>query len=291
MALGRRRLYGVGLALGVILTAACAPAAAAPVALAPYRAGTFGPGSGANASFLQIDSAWRGSTVLWDEATASFGSGVPIGSLSWGDGLWGRADWDAAQAAAAGGSGPPIIGAWSGQAATINYSNALYNRLYAGLWGPAQLLPLFDAATPDSAQENWTARFWGYIRVTAPGSYNFSVLNDDGFFFRLIGAGGQALQIERDYVNPRDRNGFADDLLLREGLYGFELGMWNRLEVGVVDLRWSSGDSDWTLVPVENLATSIPSPGTLALLLAGLGALPLVRLGAERQRILGAPIG
>ncbi len=256
---------------------------AAPLLLDPQFAGTYASGSGANARFVQVDGQWRGSTVLWNEATQTFGSGEQIGSFAWGTGLWGRADWQAAIDSANGATGsayPRVVRSWSGVAASINFGNALYNDVYSGLWGPAALLPLFDPTMAYGEQENWLAHFTGYIRVTDAGIYNFSVLNDDGFFFRLIGAGDAALEIARDYLNPRDRNGFDVDLLLGEGLYGFELGMWNRLEAGVVDLRWSlDGGQTWTLVPTTSLLASaaVPAPGSLLLASISLAALALLR--------------
>lgn len=50
--------------------------------------------------------------------------------------------------------------------------------------------------------------------------------------------------------------------------------MFNRLEAGVVDLRWSRGGAtDWTLVPTDALVTSplaVPEPATWAMLAGGL---------------------
>jgi hypothetical protein len=265
-----------GAAAGALLLALAAAPASAAITLAPQHAGSFADGTGAIASFVQIDSAWRGSTVLWDEASGTFGSGVPVSTYAWGTGLWGRADWQTVQDTAAGNppasNAPPIVQRWSGPISSINYANALYNDQHSAIWGTAQLVPFFSAG--DAApQENWTFHAAGYIRVTTPGEYAFSVLNDDGFFMRLTGAGGSTLEMGRDYLHPRERIGFGDILLLSEGLYGFDLGMWNRLEAGVVDLRWMTpGSTEWTLVPTSNLVP-IPEPGTALLLLAG--ALPL----------------
>lgn len=293
--LRRTRPLGLAAALFVAQTAF-----AGPLQLAPQHAGHFATGSGADARFVQIDSGWHGSQVLWNESTRSFGSGDPIGGFSWGTGLWGRADWQQVQAAAAGGAGPgspPVIARHQGQAATVNFGNSRYNECYSSTWGLAPLLPFFtaaadrgdcaDAEAGDPGQQNWTAHFAGFIRIVDAGEYNFSVLYDDGFFLRLIGEGGQALEIGQDYLNPRDREGFANDLQLSPGLYGFELGAWNRLGAGVVDLRWSRGDDNWTLVPTENLLPTgaVPEP-PLLLLLAAAGAAAL-RVRQRRGRSRG----
>ena len=265
---------------------------AAPLPLTPQYAGPTTAGGGVEAQFAQIDSSWHGSTVLWDEASKQYGVGEPIGSYAWGTGIWGRADFDAVQAAALnpGVPGAPVVThRWSGPVPTINFANSIYNTDYSARWGMADLVPMFDNAQPTEAQENWTAHFTGYLRVTNPGAYSFGVLNDDGFFFRLIG-GDATWEAGRDFLNPRDRDGFANDVLLSEGLYGIELGMWNRLEAGVVDLRWSQdGGNTWLLVPTGNLAPPgtapqrpalVPLPGTLALIALPLAGLLLRRRGA-----------
>lgn len=276
-------------------------AQAAPTVLAPQFGLEAATGSGAQAAFYRVDNDWRGSTVLWNEATRSYGSGVEIGSYGWGTGLWGRADWSTVADAAAGhprAGAPALQQGWSGAVSSINFGNSRYNECHAGTWGAAALLPFFGSAAPvgncgdaeagDPLQQNWIAQFSGFIRITTAGEYNFSVLYDDGFFFRLIGEGGSGLGIEQDFLNPRDREGYADNLLLSPGLYGFELGSWNRLGAGVVDLRWRTpGDTgEWTLVPTDHLALvtvtdgTVPEPGVPALLAAA----GLAGWGLRRQR-------
>ncbi len=269
-----------------VLLLAAQSALAAPITFDPLHAGTFGAGTGANAKFAQIDSSWHGSTVLWDENNHQYGSGQAIGSFAWGTGIWGRPDWQQTINAATGTGGagaPTVTHQWSGQVGSINYGNACYNNNYDSTWGAAQALPVANAGNDPcgASGDNWAAYFNGFIRITEDGLYNFSVLYDDGFFFRLIGAGGQYLEIDQDFLNPRDREGFADNLLLSEGLYAFELGSWNRLEAGVVDLRWSRGDDNWVLVPTENLVSSNPvsEPASLAL-----GLLALTGAAASRRR-------
>lgn len=284
---------------GVALVAASAlpVAQAAPVQIDPLHAGSFATGSGASAAFHRIDNSWQGSQVLWNEEAGQYGSGVAIGTYAWGSGIWGYADWQQVLAAAAnpGQAGAPDpVQSWIGRVDSINHGNSRYNECYAGTWGSAALLPFFtesttgvscgDAEAGAADQQNWISHFYGFIRIVDPGQYNFSVLYDDGFFFRLIGADGESLSIEQDFLNPRQREGFADNLLLGQGLYGFELGSWNRLGAGVVDLRWSRGDGEWTLVPTEFLLPqgTVPEPTVAAL--AMLGLLGLTAAGRVRRR-------
>jgi hypothetical protein len=275
----RRHAAPIPLVFALLGAAAASGALAVPIELLPQYAGSFAAGGGADTTFLQIDGNWHGSTVLWDDATQTYGSGAPIGSYAWGTGLWGRADWQAIETAALGGAdtgAARIINRWSGIQPTINFANALYNTNYSATWGAATLVPFFQPADPVSAQEDWTVHVHGYIRITQAGAYDLSVLNDDGYFLRLVGAGGAVLEASRDFLNPRERNGFADSLLLSPGLYGLEIGMWNHLEAGVVDLRWHQpGSSNWELVPTTSLLplSAVTEPAGTALLAAGLAVL------------------
>ncbi len=259
-----------------LLAALSSPLLAA-IDLAPTLSGSYAAGTGASALFVKVDDNWQGSTVLWNEDTLSYGSGSPIGSYGWGTGIWGIADWNALIGVPAGQA--PVLSTWSGLASQINFGNTLYNDVYAGQWGSTLAMP------QPELQTNWLAQFTGYIRITEADAYNFSVLYDDGFFFKLYGSEGNSVSIEQDGVNPRDREGFADDLMLEAGLYRFELGVYNRLEAGVVDLRWSRGGSgDWTLVPTEALVTTplaVPEPAAWAMLAGGLA---LVGAMARRRR-------
>lgn len=262
----------------LIATVMAAPLAALAVDLAPALPGSYGTGGGSDALFVKIDDNWQGSTVLWDEATRSYGSGQPISDFAWGTGIWGIADWHALIDQPTGQSG--VIERWTGIASQVNFGNTLYNAMYAAQWGTTLELPLSEPQT------NWLSRFDGYIRITEKSLYNFGVLYDDGFFFNLYGADGAMLSLVKDGVNPRDRLGFEQDILLDVGLYRFQLGAYNRLEAGVVDLRWSrEGATDWTLVPTENLLSltqplPIPEPAAWWMLLGGLG---LIAVAARRR--------
>lgn len=286
---GSRVLKSIVLALAGAVAAstyAGTVAATAPAALAfaPLMPGSVATASGANAEFHRIDATWQGSTVLWDEQNKQFGSGDQIGTFGWGTGLWGLEDWRKTMAVA-GGSTPPgaptIVESWTGLVGDINYGNALYNAAYETQWGAASLAPIFEANDTPAEQENWVARFAGFIRIVEAGVYDFSVLNDDGFFLHLFGGNGQEVDSGRDYLNARDRNGLLEPLEMSAGLYAFELGAWTRLEAGVVDLRWSrDGGESWQLVPTEHL---VPEPPAAALVLLGLGlALAGRRAGGRR---------
>jgi hypothetical protein len=260
-------------AAAVALAAAAAATSAAPTPLDPLRAGSHALGTGANAQFLKVDDNWHASSVLWNEALGQYGSGAPIGSFAWGTGVWGIADWQTAHSA----SPPPgmVTGGWSGRVGAISFGDERYNTEHGPTWGVVGLAPLFGAGF---GQDNWTSFFSGYIRIAEAGLYNFSVLHDDGFFFTLGGL-GQTLAIANDFLNPRERVGFASDLLLGVGLYAFTLGAYDRLEAGVVELAWSREGGDWTPVPTENLVAQVPLPATGWLLAGG-----LLALGAAQRR-------
>jgi hypothetical protein len=281
----RDRVARLGVALALAVSAA--GVAEAAVILGPTLPGEYAPGTGANATFLRIDGGWTGTSVYWNENAKKFkndfpGNGFqPVGSFSWGTGIWGLADWAAINVAGS----VPVVASWSGLVGTIDQADIEYAQFgYPATWGPVGPFPsgLFDNGEP---QDNWTSRYTGYLRITDPGAYNFGVLYDDGFFLRIWGANGAMVEISSDFLSPRERLGFPTDLSLETGLYRFELGAYDRLEVGAVNLAWLQ-NGRWVTVPTEHLVTEpvpIPTPGTVGLLLAGIGALALVRLKRKRR--------
>ena len=256
------------------------PAVAGVISLNPLLPSSTASAAGSNATFLRIDSTWSESTVLWNGS--SYGSGSAIGSNDWGTGLWGIADFNTVRSGAV-----PVVDSWQGTVASINFGDGCYNQSWSAPWGAANLAPIFGSGTGCAdgnsdpagfnAEDNWLSYFTGYVRVDEADLYNFSVLYDDGFYFNLFGADGEMVSIGRDFLNPRDRLGFESNLALASGLYRFELGAYDRLEAGVVDLRWRrGGETDWTLLPPE-LLVNVPEPGTLLLFGTGFAALLLAR--------------
>lgn len=285
---------GATVAWALVCGLCVTPSLAEPVVLAPQYGPSTAAGGGADASFVQIDPHWHGSTVLWNEALQQYGNGSPgngwerIGAYSWGSGLWGRADFDAVIEGLV-----PAAHRWEGSSGAINFGNDCYNLSHSNSWGLAKPLPapLSDSGAcrsgDDADHGNWVAQFEGFIRITDAGRYNFSVLYDDGFFLRLVGEGGSSVEIGRDFLNARDRLGFDQDLALLPGLYGFELGVWNRLQAGVVDLRVSrDGGRQWDLVDPLNLLPTSAVPLSPTWMLVLMGILPA--LARRRRRPSGA---
>lgn len=286
------RARSAAAALAIAAIGSAAASAHAAIVLDPLMAGQYAAGTGANAVFHRIDGSWQGSTVYWNEGTQSYSNNpgpgyVQIGTQGWGTGIWGLADWAAVNAP---GSSLPVQ-SWSGAVSTIDHGDARYRSLvengqYTG-WGLTGALPAGLFPSGDAEQDNWTARYTGYLRITDAGLYNFGVLYDDGFFLRIWGEGDTLLEISSDFLSPRDRLGFDEDLALGTGLYRFELGAYDRLEAGVVNLAWKQGDGDWQTVPtyalvIDPIAAAVPLPGTVGLLLAGFTGFAAARRKARK---------
>lgn len=220
----------------------------------PLMAGDFASDGGVQSKWVQVSSDWLGTPD---------------------HGLLNLADLNAALALDAG--DPGLVDSWVGRVPTINHANQVYMDLWASTWSPwgTQLAPLFDPG--DTYQDNYGVRFEGYINITEAGAYNFGVLADDGFSLRFSGADGDMLLFS-DGLNPRERIGFAEDMLLDVGLYRFTLDSYQHLEAGIVDLGW------WRYGDFEIIASSnftqgvipaIDEPPVLWLMVAGLSVLSL----------------
>jgi hypothetical protein len=241
-----------------LLLGLAAPAYALP--LTPQYAGLYQNGDGANSRWVQVADDWRGSLQ---------------GSETWGTGIWGLSDHTQVMGLAS--NDPSVVQTLATHVDQINFADQRFINEWGSSWSTPQLAPIFDNHAEET-QDNWASSFWGHIAITTAGAYNFGVLYDDGFRFSLFGSGGSSQGIQIDGLNPRDRLGFAEDLQLTPGLYGFQLDAYERLEAGAVQLAWfTPGSNDWALVPQANLfASPIPEPSVPMLMLAGLAALGLI---------------
>lgn len=251
-----------------LLLALSAPAQA--LVITPQYEGVFLDGDGANSRWVQVADDWRGSIY---------------GDQGWGTGIWGLADHAQVMGLDAGDRN--VLRTLETRVDQIDFADRRFIDNWGASWGTPELAPIFDNHSGEG-QDNWASSFWGYIAIPVAGAYNFGVLFDDGFRFTLMGAGGSS-QILKDGLNPRDRLGFAEDLSLLPGLYGFQLDAYERLEAGVVQLGWyTPGAQDWAVVPTSQLytapprsslsANAIPEPTVPMLMLVGLAALGLRRL-------------
>jgi len=232
--------------------------------LTPLVAGRYLNGDGANSQWVQVTSSWRGSTY---------------GTAHWGTGIWSLADARDVLALPAHGSSAArtdVVQTYSGRVDQINFADVAFLDSWGSTWGGQALVPFFSNDATQY-QDNYAARFTGYVSILEPGVYNFGVLADDGFQFSLFG-GNASLTLDQNGLNPRDRYGFGQDLTLGAGLYGFDLLSYERLEAGVVNLAWIQPGSDWVTVPQSHLFTTIPEPATWLLMLAGLAGVGLARM-------------
>lgn len=264
--------------LGVLLVSAglSAPVQAA-IVLDPL-AGVSGLASGAlDVTWLWVDDNARFSTHLWHEP----GEDAPreIGSFGWGTGIWATSDLEVLRD----GSHPAILGSASGQTG-VNFANQTYNDHVAngdyGGWGWDAQRPLAGAVVASGQQTNYAAFMSGFLYVAEAGLYDFGAFVDDGFSFMLYGLGGASAGFSRNTMagttNGRDfvqmSELLGDGLMLGQGFYALSIDYFNRLEAGVMDLRWlRPGTGEWVGISNDVLFNTVPEPGVLALLgIAGL---------------------
>ncbi len=231
--------------------------------LTPLVAGNYLNGDGANSQWVQVASGWRGATY---------------GNEPWGTGIWSLADARAVLALPSNASAAArtdIVQTYDNRVDAVNFADVTFIDYWGSTWGGQALVPFFSNDATQY-QDNYAARFTGYISILTPGLYNFGVLSDDGFAFSLFG-GNNTLTLDQNGLNPRDRYGFGQDLMLGAGLYGFDLLSYERLEAGVVNLAWIQPGGDWATIPKTSLFTTVPEPASWLLLLAGLAGLAYSR--------------
>ena len=258
------------------LLLAFAPAQAALV-LSPLVNATAATGQGLSADWYQVDGAARFSA--YDD-----GTGTPIGAHAWGTGIW-AVSTDLPLITA---PGSTLVTDRLHTVSAVSFANQTYNdwaagQLY-GTWAMDHARPLAPLLDPTGPQENYAAVFGGYLYIAATGAYDLGVFSDDGFAFRLLGA-GQSLAMGLDTLlgspgrvaySLADRNGLQPgELVLEAGYYGVELQYFNRLEAGVIELNWQQGAGPWEPVDARFLFAELPAavaePGSAALAALALG--------------------
>ena len=220
------------------------------VGLAPLRPGQYQDGTRCRRAVPEgarrLAAEWR----RRDPDNEVARHGVPIGSFPGGSGLWGLVDWHTAHHTRRPGM---IESSWSARVEQDRARRRTVQHVCTATPGQRAAGAAVRRRCTASSQDNWSARYSGWLRIAKAGSYNFGVLHDDGFFFDLRGADGRTASIANDYLNPRNRKSFDSALQLRAGLYAFELGAYEHLEVGVIELSWSRGDGAWEPIPNQHL--------------------------------------
>ena len=222
--------------LAIILLAILSPAHAAVINLDPLQAGVYTGGDGALSRWVQVTDDWNG---IW--GVEQLADQKKVMDLSPGD--------------------PGILRTLETKVSTINFSDDVYREKWANdpAWSQfvTQPVPLF--LSTDLNQNDYAARFTGYIAITTPGEYNFGVLSDEGFQFTLIGANG-SYSSQLDSLNPRTLVGFDSNFAMQAGVYQFTLDTYEHTQAGVISLNWwhGPGASEFSLVPQTSLFSTIP---------------------------------
>lgn len=138
---------------------------------------------------------------------------------------------------------PALSSVYSGRVDQINFADLAFLNAWGASWGAQQLAPFFTNDA-NQYQDNYAVRFSGYISILDPGAYNFGILYDDGFSFSLVGADSR-VSITMDGLNPRDRLGFDEDLMLTTAFFFRQ--------------RWEGG-IETQLPPDDRLTVSILIP-------------------------------
>lgn len=238
------------LGIAALLSALLSPAHAAVVDLNPLQTGLYTNGDGALSRWVQVTDDWNGKWGIEQLADQKAVMDLPTGNTG-------------------------ILRSLEEKVSTINFSDDVYRALWANTDAWKQYVttpvPLFSPTDPN--QNDYAARFTGYIAITTPGEYNFGVLSDEGFKFTLTGANG-SFSSQRDGLNPRDLVGFDSNFAMQAGIYQFTLDTYEHNQAGVVSLNWWQGTAtkDYSLIPQSSLfsAPPVPEPQEWLLFAAGL---------------------
>lgn len=221
--------------IAAILCALLSPAHAT-VTLNPLQTGLYTNGDGALSRWVQVTDSWNGQWGIEQLADQKAVMDLPAGD-------------------------PGILRSLETKVSTINFSDDIYRTTWSNTDAWKQFVtrpvPLFPETDPN--QNDYAAKFTGYIAITTPGEYNFGVLSDDGFHFTLTGANG-SYSSELNGLNARTLVGFDSNFAMTAGVYQFTLDTYEHKEAGVISLNWwhGPGASDLSLIPQSSLFSTIP---------------------------------
>lgn len=221
--------------VAAMLSALLSPVHAA-VTLNPLQTGLYTNGDGVLSRWVQVTDDWNGVWGIEQLADQKVVMDLPAGSSD-------------------------ILRSLETKVSTINFSDDVYRELWANdpRWSQyvTQPVPLFSQTDPN--QNDYAARFTGYIAIPTAGEYNFGVLSDEGFKFTLTGANGSHSS-QRDGLNPRDLVGFDSNFAMQAGIYQFTLDTYEHTQAGVVSLNWwyGTGATGYSLIPQSSLFSALP---------------------------------